>query len=89
MHLNVLTKVLLTHLQEALMYVDWPAYILSLPGFQEVTDPITQQLLLRGPRLRMGISEGPPSNVLPDHMGHANYTGVCVRSCCFWYQNRC
>jgi hypothetical protein len=57
------------------MYVDWPQCILELPGFQEQVDPVSGQLLFKGPRLRMGVSEGIPSSVLPDHMGHANYCG--------------
>jgi len=60
------------------MYIDWPEHILGLPGFEEVLDPLSGQLLFRGPRLRMGVSEGLPSNVLPDHMGHANYAGRLV-----------
>lgn len=57
------------------MYAEWPEYILDLPGFQEEFDPESGQLLFRGPRLRMGVSDGAPSSVLPDHMGRANYTG--------------
>jgi hypothetical protein len=57
------------------MYMEWPETTLSMPGFEEVTDPSTGQLLLRGPRLRMGVSDGAPTSVLPDHMGYANYTG--------------
>lgn len=65
------------------MYMEWPETTLNMPGFEEVTDPSTGQLLLRGPRLRMGVSAGAPTSVLPDHMGHANYTGaVQLTVCC-------
>lgn len=60
------------------MYMQWPAHILSLPGFDTVLHPGSGQLLFRGPRLRMGVAEGIPSSVSPDHMGHANYTGKFV-----------
>jgi hypothetical protein len=63
------------------MYMQWPAHILSLPGFDTVLDPTSGQLLFRGPRLRMGVAEGIPSSVSPDHMGHANYTGKCCEVC--------
>lgn len=58
------------------MYMEWPESTLSTPGFEEVLDSDTGQLLLRGPRLRMGLSDGVPTSILPDHMGHANYTGA-------------
>lgn len=58
------------------MYVDWPDQLLRLPGFHEEWDAASGQLLFRGPRLRIGVSEGIPSSVLPEHQGHANYTGV-------------
>lgn len=57
------------------MYMDWPQQVLSHPGFEEVLNPVTRQPLFRGPRLRMGLSEGQPSSVLPDHNGRANYHG--------------
>ncbi|WIA21437.1 hypothetical protein OEZ85_000648 [Tetradesmus obliquus] len=64
--------------QEALMYVDWPEHVLAHPGFGEVADPASGALLFRGPRLRMGLSEGQPTCVLPDHAGRANYYGASV-----------
>ena len=35
-------------------------------------------LLFRGPRLKMGVCEGVPSTVLPDHLGRADYHGSSV-----------
>ncbi|WIA41730.1 hypothetical protein OEZ86_009073 [Tetradesmus obliquus] len=64
--------------QEALMYIDWPEHVLAHPGFGEVADPASGALLFRGPRLRMGLSEGQPTCVLPDHAGRANYYGASV-----------
>lgn len=64
--------------QDALMYEDWPDQVLRLPGFHEERDPASGQLLFRGPRLGMGVSEGIPGSVLPEHQGHANYTGGAV-----------
>lgn len=65
-------------LQEALMYVPWAENVLSHPGFKEELDPVTGLPLFRGPRLRMGLAEGHPNSVLPDHNGRANYYGGSV-----------
>jgi hypothetical protein len=35
-------------------------------------------LLFRGPRLKMGVCEGVPSTVLPDHLGRADYHGSSI-----------
>jgi len=60
------------------MYVDWPDYVLSHPGFEEVLDSASGLPMFRGPRLRMGLAEGQPNSVLPDHEGRANYYGSSV-----------
>jgi hypothetical protein len=65
-------------LQEALMFADWPASVLTLPECSEVLDPTTGLLLFRGPRLRMGLAEGRPDRILPDHTGRASYYGHSV-----------
>ncbi|WIA30200.1 hypothetical protein OEZ86_000292, partial [Tetradesmus obliquus] len=64
--------------QEALLYAHWPASVLSHPGFEQVLDPASGLPLFRGPRLRMGLAEGQPNSVVPDHNGRANYWGSCV-----------
>jgi hypothetical protein len=60
------------------MFADWPGSVLNLPGFCEVLDPATGLLLFRGPRLRMGLAEGRPDRILPDHTGRASYYGHSV-----------
>jgi hypothetical protein len=29
-------------------------------------------------RLKMGVCEGVPSSIMPDHMGRADYHGACI-----------
>lgn len=48
----------------------------------------TGALLFRGPRLRMGLTEGVPDSVLPDHTGRTNYTGTDRWTAC-WLQGLC
>lgn len=60
------------------MYVSWPSQLLTHPGCEEVIDPQTGLPLFRGPRLRMGLAEGQPNSVIPDHNGRANYYGGSV-----------
>jgi class 3 adenylate cyclase len=64
--------------QEALMYAPWPPALLSLPGLAEVHAPGDGALLFRGPRLKMGVCEGVPQSVEPDHVGRADYHGASV-----------
>jgi hypothetical protein len=59
--------------QEALLYEPWEAAVLRHPGFEPVTCPDSGRLLFAGPRLRMGLAEGAPHSVAPDHSGRANY----------------
>lgn len=60
--------------QEALLYEAWEPAVLRHPGFEPVTCPDSGRPLFAGPRLRMGLAEGPPHSVLPDHSGRANYS---------------
>uniref|UniRef100_A0A383VLE1 Guanylate cyclase domain-containing protein n=1 Tax=Tetradesmus obliquus TaxID=3088 RepID=A0A383VLE1_TETOB len=64
--------------QEALLYEPWEPAVLRHPGFEPVTCPDSGRPLFAGPRLRMGLAEGPPHSVLPDHSGRANYAGPSV-----------
>ncbi|WIA21067.1 hypothetical protein OEZ85_005388 [Tetradesmus obliquus] len=64
--------------QEALLYEAWEPAVLRHPGFEPVTCPNSGRSLFAGPRLRMGLAEGPPHSVLPDHSGRANYAGPSV-----------
>jgi hypothetical protein len=61
-------------MQEALLYEPWEAAVLRHPGFEPVTCPDSGRLLFAGPRLRMGLAEGAPHSVAPDHSGRANYS---------------
>jgi len=33
------------------------------------------RVLFRGPRLKIGVTEGIPKSILPDHLGRADYFG--------------
>ena len=64
-------------MQEAMMYAEWPENILKYEKFK-VEHGSTGQLLFRGPRLKMGVCEGQPKTIAPDHMGRADYHGTSV-----------
>lgn len=64
-------------IQEVLLYQDWPEAVLSYPKFKEEFGE-DDMLLFRGPRLKMGICEGPPKTILPDHLGRADYHGETI-----------
>jgi len=55
-----------------------PASILADAAFAPVISAETRLPLFRGPRLRMGLAEGQPNSLLPDHAGRANYYGGSV-----------
>jgi len=63
--------------QEALMYANWPEAVLKHDKFREER-AVDGALLFRGPRLKMGICEGSPKSVLPDHLGRADYHGASI-----------
>ncbi|GAX78739.1 hypothetical protein CEUSTIGMA_g6176.t1 [Chlamydomonas eustigma] len=61
--------------QESIMYMDWMTSVLKhWPS--EFGD--RGETLFRGPRLKMGMCEGIPNSILPDHMGRADYHGACI-----------
>ncbi|GAX78736.1 hypothetical protein CEUSTIGMA_g6173.t1 [Chlamydomonas eustigma] len=64
-----------TTVQECVMYIDWPDS--ALKTWPTVRGE-ARQLLFRGPRLKMGVCEGVPSSIMPDHMGRADYHGACI-----------
>ncbi|KAI8476209.1 MAG: hypothetical protein J3K34DRAFT_271511 [Monoraphidium minutum] len=66
--------------QEALMYAPWPPCLLALPELAEVHAPGDGALLFRGPRLKMGVCEGVPQSLEPDHVGRADYHGASVNA---------
>lgn len=64
--------------QEYLMYLPWPPAVLALPCFQPEIDGQSETLLFRGPRLKMGVCEGRPRSIQPDHLARADYHGHAV-----------
>uniref|UniRef100_A0A7S3VNQ7 Guanylate cyclase domain-containing protein n=2 Tax=Dunaliella tertiolecta TaxID=3047 RepID=A0A7S3VNQ7_DUNTE len=65
-------------MQECMMAQEWPLCVLKDP-FREGRDQ-NGNLIFRGPRLKIGISQGRPESIRPDHMGRAEYQGDCVKS---------
>ncbi|KAF5828608.1 hypothetical protein DUNSADRAFT_17321 [Dunaliella salina] len=66
-------------MQESMMAQAWPRTALKEPC-QEIHDQ-HGQLIFRGPRLKIGISQGRPDSIQPDHLGRADYIGACVNRC--------
>ena len=69
--------------QQALLHAPWPEELLEQPGFETmysdvVAAPSVRQLLFRGPRLKMGVCEGCPRTISPDHLGRADFQGASV-----------
>eukprot|EP00798_Chlamydomonas_sp_ICE-L_P030850 gene30850-35890_t len=58
--------------QECLMYMNWPASALQ---FWKEQKDARGAFIFRGPRFKMGIYEGSPRSILPDHLGRADYFG--------------
>lgn len=58
-------------IQECAMYADWPKSVHR----QWPPERDGQQLLYRGPRLKMGVCKGSPRSIAPDHLGRADYFG--------------
>ena len=57
------------------MYAEWTASALRhWPTEKDSSD----HLLFRGPRLKMGVNEGSPVSIMPNHMGRADYYGTCI-----------
>lgn len=57
------------------MHQPWAAEALSLPCFQKKCDARDGKVLFRGPRLKMGVCEGRPQAIEPDHLARADYHG--------------
>ncbi|GAX82930.1 hypothetical protein CEUSTIGMA_g10357.t1 [Chlamydomonas eustigma] len=65
--------------QESSLYLNWsPAVRKHWPSELSVEG----DLLFRGPRLKMGICEGRPLSIMPDHMGRADYHGDSINLAC-------
>eukprot|EP00798_Chlamydomonas_sp_ICE-L_P008123 gene8123-1370_t len=61
--------------QESFLYAKWPK---SALGFWPETRDEHGCLDFRGPRMKMGLCEGSPQTVFPDHLGRADYIGTSV-----------
>ena len=58
------------------MHAEWPPS--ALKEWPTELDPATRQPVFRGPRMKMGIAEGVPGSITPDHNGRADYLGPSV-----------
>ncbi|KAF6265910.1 hypothetical protein COO60DRAFT_1476657 [Scenedesmus sp. NREL 46B-D3] len=65
-------------LQEASLYLPYPDELLSLPGCGVQLDG-AGRLVLRGPRLQLGLCGGSPSSIAVNSMGRAEYAGAAVQ----------
>jgi hypothetical protein len=63
--------------QELTMYLPWSQNVLMAKGCVVEYD-IRGKLVFRGPRLKMGMCQGVPQRVMPDHLGRADYYGPSV-----------
>jgi hypothetical protein len=64
-------------LQEAALYLPYPEPLLNLTHFAVQVDA-GGRLVFRGPRFKMGLCEGVPKTITPDHQGRADYHGAFV-----------
>ncbi|GIL61956.1 hypothetical protein Vafri_16318 [Volvox africanus] len=62
-------------LQEVLMYADWPES--ALKYWRDEYDD-RGRLVFRGPRMKIGLCEGCPRSIIPDHVGRADYHGASI-----------
>ena len=61
--------------QECALYTEWPATALKYWATERDS---RDHVLFRGPRLKMGVCEGSPASIMPDHMGRADYHGASI-----------
>ena len=61
--------------QECAIYAEWPHSTLK---FWATERDSRDRILFRGPRLKMGVCEGSPASIMPDHLGRADYHGASV-----------
>ncbi|WIA10689.1 hypothetical protein OEZ85_010869 [Tetradesmus obliquus] len=64
--------------QEAAMYLPWPTEPVLLYEGCTVERDAQGHIVFRGPRIKMGVCEGVPSSIFPDHEGRADYHGPAV-----------
>lgn len=66
-------------LQEASLYLPYPQEVLGLGSFGVQLDE-GGRLVFRGPRFKMGLSEGSPKAIMPDHLGRC----AAAEAGCLW-----
>ncbi|GAX74576.1 hypothetical protein CEUSTIGMA_g2025.t1 [Chlamydomonas eustigma] len=64
-------------MQETMLYASWPPSVLSYVKFRTEYSQ-DQRLMFRGPRLKMGVCEGQPKTIIPDHLARADYHGASI-----------
>ena len=60
--------------QDQLMNYDWPKEVLSVPQFAAVADEDTEDVIFRGPRVRMGVHAAPPGTWSKGTHGYTHHT---------------
>ncbi|GAX74578.1 hypothetical protein CEUSTIGMA_g2027.t1 [Chlamydomonas eustigma] len=64
-------------MQEVMLFAAWSPDVLLHDKFK-VERGADGELLFRGPRLKMGVCEGQPKTIIPDHLARADYHGASV-----------
>ncbi|KIY92834.1 hypothetical protein MNEG_15129 [Monoraphidium neglectum] len=64
-------------MQKAAMFLPWPQRVLEERGCRR-EDDAAGRVVFRGPRLKMGLREGVPKSICPDHLGRADYHGESI-----------
>ena len=60
--------------QDQLMNYDWPKEVLVVPQFATVKDEDTEDVIFRGPRVRMGVHAAPPGTWRKGTHGYTHHT---------------
>ena len=60
--------------QDQLMSYDWPREVLAVPQFAAVVDEETDDVIFRGPRVRMGVHAAPPGTWRKATHGYTHHT---------------
>ncbi|BBI30152.1 Ser/Thr protein kinase [Acanthamoeba castellanii medusavirus] len=64
--------------QRALLVADWPAKLLEHPGACEMTATVSEDVVFRGPRVRMGVHTGIVRDVRHPISRRVEYTGSTI-----------
>ena len=60
--------------QDQLMNYEWPGEVLHVPQFAAVVDEETDDVIFRGPRVRMGVHAAPPGTWRKGTHGYTHHT---------------